>query len=180
MITSPITNDHFHSRVLTLLSNHLNASAADDISYLPAPIIPPFDAIDTPLNPGDVASQLVCHTSPWLSLTSPDPIVASISRQVLTMEISYAAFCGIQNLIIPGPRVSNSSAAAANGVTRFARTVQEVMAVAGFVQIAVALPMYSEGQEPHFRPLVGDLEPFCRPEFKGQEGEGETDRKSVV
>lgn len=174
MLTTPITNSHFHSRVLTLLSEHITKLDAQDYpSKTEAfPIIPPFNAVDTPLTPGDVVNQLVGHTSAWIDISSPDPLVANISRQVLTMEIAYAAFCGVNNIIIPGPRKFNSSSAAADGIARYARAIQEALAVAGYVQFAISLPMYSEAEGHAFEPL-GDLDPFVREEYQPEHSDSE-------
>lgn len=167
MLTSPITTPHFHSRVLSLLSAHL--STLDDRQALssghtpPAPIIPPFNAFDTPLTPGDLVSQLVGYSAPWIDLCSPDPLIANISRQVLTMEVAYAAFCGIGNIIIPGPRQFDNGRDATDGLTQYARAIQEALGVGGYVQMAIHVPMYDG--ETNARNTVGDLAPFAREEY---------------
>lgn len=169
MLTSPITTPHFHSRVLSLLSNHLTLLDSDDAlaTTLPAPIIPPFNAVDTPLTPGEAASQLVGYCSSWVDISSPDPLVANISRQVLTMEIAYAAFCGISNIIIPGPRQCNSGSSASDGIARYARAIQEALAVAGYIQMAIHMPMYHHTDK-HAVTLLGDLAPFAREAYQAR------------
>lgn len=168
MITTPISNAYFHSRVLTLLSAHLTkldtlgTALSDNVAF---PIIPPFNAVDTPLTPGEVVSQLVGYTSPWIDIASSDPLIANISRQVLTMEIAYASFCGINNIVIMGPRKYNNSTAATDGIVRYARAIQEGLGVAGYMQIAISLPMYSEAEQQPVDPL-GDLAPFIREEYQ--------------
>jgi protein arginine N-methyltransferase 5 len=175
MLTTPITTPHFHSRVLSLLSAHLSTahlSTSDDDDdrkpltsghTRPAPIIPPFNAVDTPLTPGDLVSQLVGYSAPWIDLCSPDPLIANISRQVLTMEVAYAAFCGIGNIIIPGPRQFNSGRDATDGLMQYARAIQEALGVGSYVQMAIHLPMYDG--ESHLKETVGDLAPFAREEY---------------
>jgi protein arginine N-methyltransferase 5 len=166
MLTTPITTPHFHSRVLALLSSHLSES--DEKSNPPAPIIPPFMSVDTPLAPGDTVSQLVGYASPWIDLCSPDPLIANISRQVLTMEVAYAAFCGIGNLIIPGPRQYDTSRDTADGLTQFARATKEALNVGSYVQMAVLLPMYNvTGTTTN--DAVGALAPFAREEYSRNE-----------
>ena len=162
MLTSPITTPHFHSRVLTLLSSHLALVEATDPSNRftpPAPIIPPLSPVDTPLTPGDSVSQIIAYSSPWIDLCSSDPLVSNISRQVLNIEIAYASFCGVGNIIIPGPRSYNSDSIDSDGLTRYARAIQEALAIGSYIQMAIHLPMYRQ-DEP--KDITGDLQPFAR------------------
>jgi protein arginine N-methyltransferase 5 len=166
MLTSPITTPHFHSRVLSLLSNQLELSKSADSSSneLPPPILPPFNSADTPLGPGETVSQLVGYCSSWIDLGSPDPLISNISRQVLTMEVAFASFCGVTNIIIPGPRQYNSSTATADGLARYSRAVQEALGVAGYVHVAIHIPMYPQKDSSSI-PLLGDMKPFTRAEY---------------
>ncbi|OBT90511.1 hypothetical protein VE02_01171 [Pseudogymnoascus sp. 03VT05] len=166
MLTSPITTPHFHSRVLSLLSNQLELSQSSDSSSndLPPPILPPFNSADTPLSPGETVSQLVGYCSSWVDLGSPDPLISNISRQVLTMEIAFASFCGVTNIIIPGPRQYNSSAATTDGLARYARAVQEALGVAGYVHMAIHIPMYYQ-KDSNAVSLLGDMKPFTRAQY---------------
>ena len=166
MLTSPITTPHFHSRVLSLLSNQLESSQSSDSSShaLHPPILPPFNAADTPLAPGETVSQLVGYCSSWIDLGSPDPLISNISRQILTMEVAFASFCGVTNIVIPGPRRYNSSAATTDGLARYARAVQEALGIASYVHMAIHIPMYHHADD-HAVPLLGDLQPFARDEY---------------
>src|SRR5438034_11778787 len=110
MVTTPITTPHFHSRVLTLLSSHLSKlqpptfdrSRTLASSHNTSPlIIPPLSPGDSPLTPDESISHLVAVSSSWIDLCSPDPLIADVSRQVLMLEIAYAAFCGVSFAIIP-------------------------------------------------------------------------------
>ena len=166
MLTSPITSPHFHARVLELISSHLSdvATLKAEEGYVsngtaPAPIIPPLDPADTPLSPGDTVSQLIGYCSPWIDLSSSDPLIANISRQVLNIEIAYASFCGLGNIIIPGPRNYSSSAADSDGLIQYARAIQEALMIGSYIQIAVHIPMYGidEGKD-----IPGDLAPFAQ------------------
>lgn len=171
MLTTPITTPHFHSRVLSLLSSHLtlSESSADSSSNTPpAPILPPFNAVDTPLTPGETVGQLVGYCSSWIDLGSPDPLISNISRQVLSMEVAYASFCGVSNIIIPGPRQYNSNSATADGLARYARVVQEALGVANYIHMAIHIPMYHQADSAVV-PLLGDLTPFTRDEYKSTE-----------
>jgi len=145
MLTSPITTPFFQSRVLMLLSNHLETLSHLELSdgIPPAPIIPPLTPLDTPLTPGSTVSQVLGYVSPWIDLCSPDPVVSSISRQVLTIEVAYASFCGINNIIIPGPNLHPSGKNAQNdGLAQYARAIQEALTIGSFVQFSIHMPMY--------------------------------------
>ncbi|RDW72084.1 hypothetical protein BP5796_08118 [Coleophoma crateriformis] len=165
MLTSPITSPYFHSRVLTLLSTHLaelQAAESPDSrnsTTPPAPIIPPLAPVDTPLTPGDTVSQLIACVSPWIDLCSADPLISNISRQVLNIEIAYAAFCGISNIIIPGPRSYSSSASDYDGLTQYARAIQEALTIGGYMQMAISIPMYGPEET---KEMTGDLVPLAR------------------
>ena len=166
MLTSPITSPFFHSRVLALISTHLSElSTADSASDVlnkgipPAPIITPLTPVDTPLTPGDTVSQIIAYCSPWIDLCSPDQLISNISRQVLNVEVAYASFCGVGNIIIPGPRRYGSKATDNDGIMQYARAIQEALAIGSYTQIAIHIPMY--GRE-DMRDITGDLLPFAR------------------
>jgi len=167
MITSPITTPHFHSRVLTLISSYFSeisefepeGSTSRNTTIPSAPIIPPLTPVDTPLTPGDTVSQIIACASPWIDLCSPDPLVSNLSRQVLNIEVAYASFCGVGNIIIPGPRTYSTGAADSDGLARYVRAIQEALTIGSYVQIAIQIPMY--GQE-DFQEMTGDLAPFAR------------------
>jgi protein arginine N-methyltransferase 5 len=179
MLTSPITSPYFHSRVLTLISTYLSdlsvfesSSEATYKNAPPAPIIPPLNPIDTPLTPGDTVSQLIAYSSPWIDLCSSDPLISSISRQVLNIEIAYASFCGIGNIIIPGPRVYNSGSTNGDGLIQYARAIQEALTIGTYIQVAIHIPMYGNGENVG---MTGDLRPFARGEYTSGEGNVEVD-----
>lgn len=166
MITSPITSPHFHSRVLTLISSHLSeltsfetSDHASNRGLPPAPIIPPLTPVDTPLTPGDTVSQIIAYSSPWIDLCSPDPLISNISRQVLNIEIAYASFCGVGNVIIPGPRSYSSGSEESDGLVQYARAIQEALTIGSYIQIALHIPMYGHEEA---KDMTGDLKPFAR------------------
>lgn len=166
MLTTPITSPHFHSRVLTLVSSYLSELSSLEASHdlktsriPPAPIIPPLTPVDTPLTPGEILSQLIAYSSPWIDLSSSDPLIANISRQVLNIEVAYASFCGVGNIIIPGPRNYSSGSKDNNGITQYARAIKEALTIGGYLQIALHIPMYGQGEVKH---MTGDLLPFAR------------------
>lgn len=171
MLTTPITTPHFHSQVLTLLSTHLSnlqpasydAIGTYETSQNTKPLrIPPLSAVDTPLTPNESISQLVGVTSTWIDLCSPDPLIADISRQILMLEVAYAAFCGISYLIIPGPRLHHGNLHS-EGLVYYAKAVQEALNIGPYIQIHIWLRMVDnpdlETDE------MGDLAPFAREEF---------------
>jgi len=165
MLTSPITSPHFHSRVLTLISTYLSElsdiGASDNAAHgiPPAPIIPPLNPVDTPLTPGDTVSQIIAYSSPWIDLCSPDPLIANISRQVLNIEIAYASFCGVGNIVIPGPRAYSSGSTDNDGLIQYARAIQEALNIGSYLQMAIHIPMYGHEED---KEMIGDLRPFAR------------------
>jgi type II protein arginine methyltransferase len=171
MLTTPITTSHFHSRVLSLLSSHLSSLDSPDYDAVgtrgtsyntKALTIPPLTPEDTPLTPNDAISQVVGITSSWIDLCSPDPLIADISRQVLMLEIAYAAFCGISCLIIPGPKLQHGGLHS-EGVIYYARAVQEALNIAPYIQFHIWLKMVDNPELETSE--MGDLAPFTRSEF---------------
>ena len=115
-------------------------------------------------------SQIIAVTSSWTALCSPDPLVADISKQVLMLEIAYAAFCGISYVLIPGPRVHHQ-AMQQTGLTQYARAIREALVVATYMQITIWFPMIDHPENEVAR--MGDLAPLARPEYV--EGDQEED-----
>jgi protein arginine N-methyltransferase 5 len=162
MLTAPITNDHFHSRVLRLLSSY--NQAIDDASIppeaQPLPLIPALESKDTDLGPSDTISQLVTFTSSWIDLSSPDPVIAYLSRQVFNLEMAYAAFCGVTTVVIPGPRLSHGP----SGVAQFARAVKEALSGGMYLQLHIQIPM-DNSRPREAEEDLGDLSRFTRPQY---------------
>ncbi|CAK7203718.1 hypothetical protein SEUCBS139899_006464 [Sporothrix eucalyptigena] len=145
--TAPITNSHFHERVVALQKSYLDDVAARDLTpaeranpSLPGPTIPTLSDEDTSLFPGPHITSIVAYSSPWIDLYSADPLVANLSRQVLNLEVAYASFCGVRSVIVPGPRAD----AGEKGVAQYGRAIDEALRVAGRTIIVVHLPMYRE------------------------------------
>jgi protein arginine N-methyltransferase 5 len=143
MMTTPITTPHFQSRVQALLSTYHSEllSLESDRSSLPLPLIPALSPADSTLTPHDGISQLIAVTSSWIDLCSPDTVIASLSLQVFTLEIAYAAFCGIQNVLVRGPFLPDGSVAT-SAVALFARAIEEAITVAPYIHFQIVLPMY--------------------------------------
>ena len=154
MLTAPITTSAFQQRVLALI---------DELGPGLVPTISPLTMHDTDLGPSEMTPQLIAVVSPWIDLCSPDPVIYSISRQVLHLEMAYAAFCGVTNVIVPGPILHHGNIHG-DGVAQYAYTMQEILEIGMYVQVHVRLPMMDD-------PRAGDvhasesLTTRARPEF---------------
>lgn len=171
MLTSPITTDLFHSRVLALLSSTQTTNSQSDGDtgryQLENPsrlVVPPLSPVDTNLTPQESMNHVIAVTSSWTDLCSPDPLVADVSKQVLMLEIAYAAFCGISYVLIPGPKLHQQAMKQA-GLMQYARAIQEVLAIGSYMQINIWLPMIDHQENEVVR--MGDLAPLARPEYLG-------------
>jgi protein arginine N-methyltransferase 5 len=102
--------------------------------------VPALTDKDTTLFPSNYVGSLIGYTSPWIDLCSSDPVISSISRQALNLEIAYANFCGVRSIIVPGPRSDESGQA----VAQYARGIHEALRVATRANIIVHMPMYRE------------------------------------
>ncbi|TDZ23481.1 Protein arginine N-methyltransferase skb1 [Colletotrichum orbiculare MAFF 240422] len=142
-VTTPITNKHFHFRVRELVSNHLlNAEEAG--ASLAEAVVPPLTPEDTSLFPSHAVTTYIAYASPWIDLASPDPVIASVSRQVLNLEIAYANFCGVRSIVVPGLRRDASKGPGNQGVAQYARAIQEALTIGSRLNFIVHLPMYRE------------------------------------
>ncbi|XXG97409.1 hypothetical protein Hte_003710 [Hypoxylon texense] len=144
-VTTPITNEKFHERVVSLLQSFLlDAKNIEQAGSIPDPVVPPLTIEDTTLFPGTYTSGLVAYASPWIDLCSPNHVISSISRQVLNLEVSYANFCGVRSIIVPGPKRDVSQVGNNQGITQYARAIQEAFSVGTRVNIMIHIPMYRE------------------------------------
>jgi protein arginine N-methyltransferase 5 len=80
------------------------------------------------------------------------------------MEIEYAAFCGVGNVIIPGPRRHSNGRDDTSGLVQYARAIQEALSVGTYVNVAIHIPMYDQG-ETHTKDPIGELAPFARENY---------------
>ena len=165
MLTSPITTPIFHTRVLTLVSNYIAELDRNPSANLPVPTIPSLSPVDTTLAPGDTISHLLAVVSPWIDLCSPDPVIYGASRQVLELEVAYAAFCGTGNIILPSPKLHHGKLHG-EGVTQYAYAVQEALKIAQYIQLSIMLPMMS-GPEQDADDVEGSLAKEARAEYMG-------------
>ncbi|KAM0345440.1 hypothetical protein ACHAPU_006603 [Fusarium lateritium] len=155
--TTPITNTHFRERVFALVSEHL--SAMSDNGEKPTtratgsraePILPPLTPKDTSVFPCAAVNTYTAVISPWIDLGSCNPIISSISRQVLNVEVNYANFCGVRSIIIPGPRQDASIDGGNQSLAQYSRAVEEALTVGSRLTFLIHMPMYREpGLESH-------------------------------
>lgn len=173
MLTTPITTSHFHSRVLTLLSSHFSAlrTASPDPSGTMAttqntrPLnVPQLTPSDTHLTPNEAMSQVVGVISPWIDMCSPDPLIADVSRQILMLEVSYAAFCGIGYLLVPGPQLHHGDMHS-EGLVYYARAIQDALSLGPYIQFHIWLRT-TDNPDLDMNE-IGDLAPLARKEFLG-------------
>lgn len=139
MLTVPITTPYFNLRVLNLLIEH-DGKVGPAGGALAVPNVSSLTALDTNLSPGETVSQMLGVISPWIDLCSPDPIIFSVSRQVLEMEMAYAAFCGIGNVILPCPKIHHSKIHGV-GIAQYAHATQLALDVGSFIQVSITMPM---------------------------------------
>ena len=161
MLTTPITTPLFHTRVLTLLSTYMDQAKGMEA----IPIIPPLSPVDTPLAPGETLSQLIGVVSPWIDLCSPDPAIYGLSRQVLDLEIAYAAFCGLGNIILPTPKLHHGRSHG-EGVTQYAYAIQEALQIGHYIYMSVTMPMMDNPHQ-ESNDLIGSLADKARARYTG-------------
>lgn len=176
MLTSPITTPSFHTRVLTLVSTHIAELEKNPGTDLSVPTIPSLSPVDTPLAPGATVSHLLAVVSPWIDLCSPDPVIYCLSRQVLELEVAYAAFCGIGNIILPSPKLHHSKLHG-EGVTQYAYAVQEALKIAQYIQLSIMLPMMDDLEQDSDE-VEGSLAKEARAKHMGL-SEGHSNRGSM-
>ncbi|KAI1431981.1 protein arginine N-methyltransferase [Xylaria sp. CBS 124048] len=141
-VTTPITNSHYHQRIVKLVEESLS-QVADKKSRVD-PIVSALTPDDTTLYPEPYTSGFVAYASPWIDLCSSNHVIASISRQVLNLEVAYANFCGVRNIIIPGPRQDTIQVGNGQGIAQYARAIQEALLIGTRVNLTIHLPMYRE------------------------------------
>ncbi|RBR10661.1 uncharacterized protein FIESC28_09367 [Fusarium coffeatum] len=149
--TTPITNTHFRDRVFALVSEHLSTLSNNGekpsttmTGSRAEPILPPLTPKDTGLFPCAAVNTYTAVISPWIDLGSSNPIISSISRQVLNVEINYANFCGVRSIVIPGPRQDASSDGGNQSLAQYSRAVEEALTIGNRLTFLIHMPMYRE------------------------------------
>jgi protein arginine N-methyltransferase 5 len=142
-LTTPITSLIFQERVVSLVSNHFDSiKTSNGASSTPLPSLQPFTPEDTCITPDDGNISLVAIASPWIDLGSTDPIIRHVSRQVLSAELAYAAFCGISNILIFGPLPDSD-------VIQYARAIYEGLGLGPYLNLHILLPVTGELEQDH-------------------------------
>jgi len=140
-MTSPVTNVAFRDVVFALMDKHMTVlQTGPDSASLPMPIVPLITPQFTGLFPDPSISSLLAVTSPWIDIGSVDPIVAHVSRQILNQEIAYAAFCGVNNVIIQGPEIS-ASGDTSSDIVQYARNIAHALSIGPFLQLHISLTL---------------------------------------
>jgi len=158
MVTTPITNQAYHIAFLSLVDNYLHEN--EDVSKLtsePLPLVPALSPEYTTLFPDQTYPSMLAVTSPWIDLGSKDPMIAHVSRQVFNQEIAYAAFCGLSNIIVPGPAGSHKGKLRETDVAQYARTIASALSIGPYYQLHISLPMHQldeTNQEPKMKSLA--------------------------
>lgn len=138
MLTTPISTPDFQSKVVAQVEEHVEKlSKSEAPASVPMPLISPFTPNDTKLTPNDSNSALIAVVSSWIDLGSNDPLIANISLQVFNLEMAYAAFCGIQHVMLNGPLPGSN-------VVQYARAVSESLGMGPYIHLNVLLPMLGE------------------------------------
>lgn len=140
-VATPLTTPAFHWRVQSQVREYKRLTSHHTAPrYIPLPSLSPLTPADSTLGPQESNSALPAFISPWIDLGSRDPVIASISRQVLNIEVAYAAFCGMNNLILRGPSPDAD-------VVQFARDLREALALGPYVHLHLLLPMIGDLEE---------------------------------
>lgn len=128
------------------------------------PVLPPLTSDDSDLSPSDLSPRLLHLTSPWIDLTSVDPAIADVSRQVLEHEVSYAAFCGATNVLVQGPSAGASDA----GLSQYARAIRKALELAPGIHFQILLPMSHAPGSQQKEADFADLSRFARQTYSSE------------
>ena len=147
MVTTSITNQNFSRRAWSCLRSGDKASdPSASAGYAQGPSLPvlaPIAADETDLVPAEFNSRVIGFTDPFINICSPDPVVSDVSRQILHMEIAYAAFCGMSSIFVTGPALYTVDGATP-GLAKFALAIEESLALGANLSISILFPMTDE------------------------------------
>ena len=148
-----------------MISDHLSGNTIPTVAHL--------TNLDTHLEPSNIAVSVIAFTSPWIDVCSPDPLIAGISKQILFMELSFAAFCGFEQIVIQGPKLHHRDSlrdkdVATGNIMQYARIIQECLDIGLRLQISILLPFSDDPAVIKKKPIVlsardGYLEPDLDP-----------------
>ncbi|KAK9455537.1 PRMT5 arginine-N-methyltransferase-domain-containing protein [Dipodascopsis uninucleata] len=132
IVMTPITTPEYRSKVTELI---------EQADYNKFPYVAPPNLTEVSFAPNTASMQHIYGiSSNWLELDSADDRVASISAQVLHNEVSYAAFCGLGYVIVPGPRRRTN-------VAQYSQAINSVLNAIPYVNICIHLPMTEEHRD---------------------------------
>ncbi|KAK9377399.1 PRMT5 arginine-N-methyltransferase-domain-containing protein [Lipomyces chichibuensis] len=133
VLSVPITNPHFRSRVSRILQS---VSDPAIVPHIAPPIYPEVNFVPN----STYAQHVLGMCAKWIELDSTDPQIAGVSSQILKHELSYASFCGLSYVIVPGPTRRNN-------VASYAESLNTVLAAVPYINIIVHLAMAEAGVE---------------------------------
>lgn len=125
LITTHITNALFRARVERALS-HAVAKRMRHIQ------IEPLTADDVNIQPGDFVAGLMAFSAPWIDVDSDDELLSHVSRQVLNLELDYAAFCGVGHVVVAGPKLDAN-------IVKYAQAIDKALSHSAYMQLLVQL-----------------------------------------
>ncbi|KAK9388978.1 PRMT5 arginine-N-methyltransferase-domain-containing protein [Lipomyces mesembrius] len=133
VLSVPITNPHFRSRV-----SRISQSVSDPaiVPHIAPPIYPEVNFAPN----STYAQHVLGMCAKWIELDSTDPRIAGVSAQILKHELSYASFCGLSYVIVPGPTRRNN-------VALYAESLNAALAAVPYINIIVHLAMAETGVE---------------------------------
>lgn len=134
----PITTSTFKDKVSTLLQFRRSDRGSREASIL---LLPPFRPEDVYLTPEIGPRSSLAISSFWIDICSSDPLIAEISELVLLQELSFAAFCGAQHVLVRSP-CFESGPRCIGQLERFSKVVQKALRIdSSFViSITVSVP----------------------------------------
>ncbi|KAK9366456.1 PRMT5 arginine-N-methyltransferase-domain-containing protein [Lipomyces kononenkoae] len=133
VLSVPITNAHFRSGISRI------SQPVSDPAIVP-PVAPPIYS-DVNFAPNTTYAQHIFGmAAQWIELDSPDPRIAAVSAQVLKHELSFAYFCGLSYVIVPGPTRRNN-------VALYAESLNAALAAVPHINVIVHLAMAETGIE---------------------------------
>lgn len=138
-ITTPIFQDKVRLRALS----HNESAHISPQNRNPRRLnVPPLEPEDVLITPDASNASLVAITSPWIDLGSPDATIRRLSRQVFNAELAYAAFCGINNILVYGPLPGSD-------VAQYARAIHEGLGLGPYINLHILLPLSGELEQDH-------------------------------
>lgn len=140
MVLSPISNQKYRDHIVGLVREYQGSTK--DLF----PAVPPLSPDFTRLLPDENVTSIIAKASDWIDLGSDDPVISRVSRQVLNVEVAYAAFCGVSTVILPPLFRGDSTSPKSAAVSRYADAVTRIIAVGPYLQLLMPLPMDNQKQ----------------------------------